>query len=294
MLARSSPSVGLFSLLFIALACGHIRWVHPTPRSQTAGKSYPCPDPFFGAGQQVNTIAPGLFQLQWEEFVNHPNTPFRIALSVGDDSNYDNWILVDHLPHMGYSGGSAMFYYNITIPDINCPKCSLQLINPMTDKISQGTCCSYPVKKDVDLCLSVYHSCANLIITGTQDPMTYQHQNVQTSPIYRRETTVWNTIGPLAFSLPGNYTVTLSPETCQSTPPSTVTKGTTIGSTSAVNTQPNDNSTGSGSVAAIVILCLFLVISVGAAVGGVIYWLRKKRVQKKKSFFEFTDENEMT
>jgi len=202
-------------LLSICYCFAHIRWVFPSPRSITAFKTYPCGnDPFWVYGQNITTISPGILTVHWEEFVYHQATPFRIAISVGDDSNYDNWILVDHLPHMNYTGGFGQFYYNITIPNINFPKCGLQLINPMTDKIPQGSCCSYPEEKYDPLCNSVYHSCANIRITGTEDPSTFQFVNNQIKGSYKRESTTWQSFGPNSFTLSGSYNVTYNPSTC--------------------------------------------------------------------------------
>jgi len=191
---------------------GHIRWVTPAPRSNIANKDYPCgADSFFG-GQPTTTIAPGTYTLHWEEFINHDGSPFRIALSIGSDDNYEEHILVDHLPHMDVSG-YTQYYFNITIPNINCPRCGLQLVNPMTDKISSGSCCEYPTATVNPVCFSVYHSCANIVITGTQDPATWTPPATQRGP-YGRESTQWTNMGNLNYKLTAPYTVVSNPETC--------------------------------------------------------------------------------
>jgi hypothetical protein len=41
----------------------------------------------------------------------------------------------------------------------------------MTDKIADGTCCTYP--GGTPSCNSVYHSCANIAISGSQDPAQF-------------------------------------------------------------------------------------------------------------------------
>lgn len=123
----------------------------------------------------MTTLAPGKQILKFEETISHTGAPFRIALSIGDDSNYDKFILVDHIPHNDATESNPVkvYQYEVTIPDINCPKCSLALTNPMTDKITSGTCCSYPTTTTTTLtgnpqCFSVYHSCANIVITGSK------------------------------------------------------------------------------------------------------------------------------
>jgi len=62
----------------------------------------------------------------------------------------------------------------LIIPNINCTRCSIQIVNPMTDKIPGGSCCPYPTGDN--FCKSVYHSCANVIIAGTIPVESYRHQ----------------------------------------------------------------------------------------------------------------------
>merc|ERR1712194_58824 len=54
----------------------------------------------------------------------------------------------------------------INIPDVVCEKCSLQMANPMTDKLGYKgmSSCTDPDGS----CFSVYHSCANVKIMGSQ------------------------------------------------------------------------------------------------------------------------------
>lgn len=49
---------------------------------------------------------------------------------------------------------------------ISSPRCSIQILNVMTDKIPRGQCCNYPENKPL-YCFSVYHSCANIVIKGS-------------------------------------------------------------------------------------------------------------------------------
>lgn len=59
--------------------------------------------------------------------------------------------------------------------DIDCPKCSLQIYNAMTD--GNTACCSYPTEEfGVPKCGSVYHSCANIVITGSTPAVEYVHE----------------------------------------------------------------------------------------------------------------------
>jgi len=161
-------------LFFVSLTYGHIRFGFPTARDQNTGIKgpYPCgPDPFWGPGQANTILTPGKLVITLQETINHIGAPFRIALSPADDTHYDEYILLDQIPHNDKWGpdygmtNPKGYTLEITIPDIDCPRCSLQVLEIMTDKLRPtGSCCTYPNK--TELCPSVYHSCANVQING--------------------------------------------------------------------------------------------------------------------------------
>jgi len=187
-----SRSLLVFFLLLVG-ALGHTRWIWPVPRSNNPGiKTYPCgPNPFFGPDQTVNLLPVGNLVVHWEETVCHRGAPFRIALSVGDDTSYDDFVLIDHIPHNdeGICNPPKPYSFNLSIPDIDCPRCSLQIIQVMTDKIGDASCCPYPTGDGA--CFSVYHSCANVVIYGKDDPSKYR--NTYTGPCgpYTQEHAEW-------------------------------------------------------------------------------------------------------
>jgi len=162
-------------LFFVSLTYGHIRFGWPTARNQNTGIKgpYPCgPDAFWGAGQATTTLNPGKVVVTLQETINHHGAPFRIALSPNDDTHYDQYILLDHVPHNDAWGPNygmdnpKGYTLEINIPDIDCPKCSLQVLELMTDKLPKtNKCCTYP-NRTTELCPSVYHSCANVQILG--------------------------------------------------------------------------------------------------------------------------------
>lgn len=75
----------------------------------------------------------------------------------------------------------------------------------MTDKIRPGTCCPYP--EGENKCQSVYHSCANIVITGKIPAERYQHQNCQPSGPYTQQSDKWTFNERLKTWEIGNYTV---------------------------------------------------------------------------------------
>jgi len=188
------------------LALGHMRWKCPSPRAESTGiKTYPCGAQTGNWTGPITTITPGILTVYFEESISHKGAPFRIALSIFDDSNYDQHVLVDHIPHNDagpdpiFNNPSTYKQYKLTIniPNINCPRCTLSIVNPMTDKIPIGDSCTYPTGANV--CNSVYHSCANVIILGTINPPQWDYvynppPNWNYPPLhspYTQETGTW-------------------------------------------------------------------------------------------------------
>lgn len=58
----------------------------------------------------------------------------------------------------------------------------------MTDKIPGGECCPYP--DGANKCQSVYHSCANIVITGKIPVERYQHEYCGPKGPYTQESDV--------------------------------------------------------------------------------------------------------
>lgn len=159
-------------LLAVQQTWAHSRWICPKPRSSDSGlKVGSCG----GVGSITDasiqtTLAPGPFTVYFQETVFHRGAPFRIALSVPGQDNYESCVLLDHIPH--FDGGAANRIYGITvtIPDIDCSNCALQLIQFMTDKVA-GQCTFNPADTTNfanGQCGSNYFSCANVKITGSK------------------------------------------------------------------------------------------------------------------------------
>jgi hypothetical protein len=157
----------LLALIYLFVcAQAHFFLVTPTPRNTDSGiKIYPCGNDGFGTGP-ITTIAPGNYTVIWQETISHIGAPYVIALSYYDDQH--TLILVDQIPfnpNGSVPGPNLKIYgFNINIPDIDCPRCALHMYNPMVDKIPVNTSCPYPFGNKI--CFSVYHSCADIVITG--------------------------------------------------------------------------------------------------------------------------------
>lgn len=174
----------LVTLVFVLSAAkAHVRWQCPEPRSQNdAIKQGPCgrlardtldPDGIRSPDAPVVTLSPGPLTVRFEETIPHLGSPVRIALSEEGVDNYENCILLNHLPHYDGSRSGNVYSITIDIPDVRCNNCALQLIQVMTDKIRVPEC-TYSVELSArfdpavpDNCFSNYHSCANVRINGS-------------------------------------------------------------------------------------------------------------------------------
>lgn len=177
----------LHCLLIVTPVASHSRWICPEPRSSDTGiKDATCGSDTGKILQfdQIEDIAPGPLTVAFEESVAHTGAPWRISLTdEGTDEDSKSCILLDHIPHDENSSPTYKvdstyhkFYITIEIPDVKCEKCSLQLANPMTDKIGSkgkpdGEGCTDPYGS----CFSVYYSCTKPFrITGKTRRSEYQ------------------------------------------------------------------------------------------------------------------------
>jgi len=167
----------VFSILLVAAALlispslGHARFKVPKPRTTDSNlKTGPCGQIAATIGD-TTVIAPGPRTIYFEETIAHVGAPFRIALSQ-TDGNFESCVLLNHIPQRTGSVAIQKYAVTIDIPNFNCANCRLQLLQVMTDKIPQGTSCTYnPADTTGNLnnqCFSNYHSCSNIQITGTQ------------------------------------------------------------------------------------------------------------------------------
>ncbi len=165
-------SVGLLAALAVtfcvAEASAHIKLNSPAPRFVYASdgqKVGPC-----GSGTETGDItefAPGdQILVEWQETVNHPGH-FRIALDpdggedgLEDPTDFDDYdtpnVLEDNIP----DNGGATFSRLVTLPNVECDKCTLQLIQVMTDKPPWG-----PEGGN-----DIYYWCADIKISSTVEP----------------------------------------------------------------------------------------------------------------------------
>src|SRR5262249_32020964 len=141
----------------------HIALTSPTPRYADL-KLPPCGR---GAGDartsNVTTFRPGeTITVAWTETIDHPGH-YRISFDsdgqdafVGPTGCADFYtapsVLVDNIADR--SGSQLKYTQQVTLPNIECSRCTLQVIQVMTDKPPYG---------NGD---DIYHQCADLVLSS--------------------------------------------------------------------------------------------------------------------------------
>lgn len=146
----------VFFLVSSQAAYAHARWSLTglvKPRTTSTGLKEPAPCGGVNRTTTALVLQSGsTIDVQFEETINHPGY-FRIAFSPNADTGFDQNILVANIPEVP----STRFYtQTITLPDIECSDCTLQLIQVMTDRTPPTN----------------YYSCADIHLTtsGTLPP----------------------------------------------------------------------------------------------------------------------------
>jgi hypothetical protein len=158
---RSSIAVAaLVGLTAPALA--HIALTAPARRGQNQ-KEGPCGLAGSTRGTTTTTFLPGeTITVEWDETVDHSGH-YRIAFDSDGNDDFPNPFraddafpstLIDHIPD---SVGGGHYTQDVTLPDIECDNCTLQLMQIMSETEPYN---------------SFYYQCADLVLardTGGDD-----------------------------------------------------------------------------------------------------------------------------
>jgi hypothetical protein len=123
-----------------AVASAHIALSNPAART-TNQKDGPCGQVTSVRGSNVQVFEPGAtITVTWAETINHPGH-YRISFDAdGEDftipPDYNDFSLSENVIAENIADG--MTAQTITLPDIECENCTLQLIQMMTDKPPYG------------------------------------------------------------------------------------------------------------------------------------------------------------
>jgi hypothetical protein len=168
--------VGASLLGVVGVADAHVKITSHTMRNSPAQiKEGPCGDSPDSRSENIHTFESGsTITITWDEFVPHPGH-YRIAFDEdGDDfpepAAYDDFfpateagttILHDNLfSHTDAdidAGFDPIFSFDVTLPDVECDNCTLQLIQMMTDKPP------YTVGGN-----DIYYNCLDVVLTRDQ------------------------------------------------------------------------------------------------------------------------------
>ena len=143
-------------------AKAHLDLTAPTSRhGADVLKDGPCGQTGSTRTQNVTTFSPGeTITVSWDEYVDHPGH-FRIAFDADGDDDF-----VDPATMMEFDSNSSVLMDNIadttggtssvqvTLPNVECDNCTLQVIQVMYDKPPYTT----PGN-------DIYYQCADLVLT---------------------------------------------------------------------------------------------------------------------------------
>jgi len=128
-----------------SVASAHIELMNPAPRQTTSIKIGPCGDATTPRSSSPTVLEPGAtITVAWQETIGHPGhyrisfdedgQDFTVPLDFNDTSQSEN-VLVDMIADVS---GTTVYHQEITLPDVECESCTLQLIQMMTDKPPYG------------------------------------------------------------------------------------------------------------------------------------------------------------
>ena len=171
-MALRPVSLGFAALslaLVAAPASAHIALSAPLARSndQIQLKNGPCGQTKTARTKTVTTFAPGeTITVAWDETIDHPGH-FRISFDPGGASFPDPTSFTDTssgptdlVDDIADKSGNAPIPYTqrVTLPNVECTNCTLQLIQVMTDKPRYG---------DGN---DIYYQCADIVLARDAPP----------------------------------------------------------------------------------------------------------------------------
>jgi len=162
------------------LALAHIELSSPPNRYGDEQKTGPCGRADGERSTNVTTYEPGAtISVSWDETVNHPSH-YRISFDDdGDDGFVDpaemmefysnEAVLIDEIP----DSDTRQYEVAVTLPEIECENCTLQLIQVMYDKPP------YTIPGN-----DIYYNCADLVLKsgGGNQPGADAGPDIGTDP----------------------------------------------------------------------------------------------------------------
>ena len=157
--------------LMPAHADAHLDLTSPTSRyGRDALKTGPCGIPAGVRSPNITSFEPGeTIEVRWDEYIDHPGH-YRIAFDDNGDDDFvdppldhfvnppstmgpysNDTVLLDGIADKGR--GESDYVVTVTLPNMTCDNCTLQVIQVMTDK--------EPFTTPGD---DIYYQCADLVL----------------------------------------------------------------------------------------------------------------------------------
>lgn len=166
MLARSAATALAVAIVAApAIASAHIQLIYPPPRTLEL-KRGPCGAVGSTRGTNVLVLEPGAqIEVRWNETINHPGH-YRISFDLdgqdfvvpptatGSTEGMPN-VIMDLIPDRATTPPDNAYAQVITLPDMTCETCTLQVIQLMTDKPPYTT----DAQSD-----DIYYQCADIAL----------------------------------------------------------------------------------------------------------------------------------
>ncbi|MCB9756453.1 MAG: lytic polysaccharide monooxygenase [Myxococcales bacterium] len=168
---RAWSAAALLAASTPALAHAHLRLLEPAPRHSDSLKVGPCGADEDARGVEYTRFEPGeTITLRWDEYIDHPGW-YRVSFDADgtddfvdpaapDDYNNNASILLDNIPDRD---GGGEYEVEVTLPDITCGGCTIQVIQVMLDKS--------PFGDGNDL----YYQCADVVLGDVESEPGVDH-----------------------------------------------------------------------------------------------------------------------
>jgi len=110
------------------------------------------------AGSTVNIL---IYEDIW-----HPGQAMRLAISSPNMEDFEDCIILNQIPQHTIDRDDMNLSISITVPDITCRNCTLQLMAFQEQNLGNDDCCAYHNDTMKTCGQSQYYSCANIDIVG--------------------------------------------------------------------------------------------------------------------------------
>jgi uncharacterized protein (TIGR03382 family) len=162
------------ALTLPAIASAHVALTDPPPRTMML-KNRQCGDPAAPRSANPKVLAPGsTYTVKWLETVDHPGH-YRISFdndgtdffvppnATASTMGMDPTVMIDLIPDVqgNFPAAGRMYSQTITLPNIECTNCTLQLIQMMTDKPPYTTALTSD---------DIYYQCADIVLSSSAPP----------------------------------------------------------------------------------------------------------------------------